>query len=83
MSYEVETPALRRAMSLLDHAADGLESGSLEARQANHLAMNARARVSVVGMDIKARLAAPKITSQEAKLIELASKPEELEHKPE
>ena len=60
-NYEVKTPALSRAMDLLDLAANGIQDGSLEIKEANALSMNAKARVGVVGMDIKARTAGPKI----------------------
>ena len=70
MSYEVKTPLILESVDAARAAIAGIQDGSLEPRQASIVVGGARALQSAVTVDIKARMAGPKIAAQEAKLIE-------------
>jgi hypothetical protein len=70
MPFEVKTPALIEAIELARAAAEGVQTGRMERGDATVLNTAAGRMINAVGNEIKARLAAPKIAAQEAKLVE-------------
>lgn len=70
MSYEIRTPIISESVEAARVAIAGIQDGSLEPRNAAIVISGARALQSAVATDIKARLAAPRIAAQEAKLID-------------
>ena len=69
-TYEITTPLIAKSVEAARAAIAGIQDGSLEPRHAAILISGARAFQNAVSTDIKARIAAPKISAQEAKLIE-------------
>lgn len=70
MIYEIKTPLIMESVEAARAAIEGIQDGSLEPRHASILISGARSFQSAVSTDIKARMAAPKIAAQEAKLID-------------
>lgn len=70
MAYEIRTPIVAESVEAARAAITGIQSGALEPRHAAIMISGARALQSAVSTDIRARIAAPKITAQEALLIE-------------
>ena len=70
MTYQITTPIVQESIDAARSAIMGLQNGSLEPRHASVIVGAARTLQSAVSTDIKARIAAPKIAAQEAKLIE-------------
>lgn len=70
MSYVIKTPLLAESVDVIRRAIAGLESGAIEPRPAGQMISGARAFQTAISTDIKARLAAPRIAAQEARLIE-------------
>jgi hypothetical protein len=68
--YEIKTPIVNESVEAARAAINGIQTGSLEPRFAAIMISGARALQSAVTTDIRARLAAPRIAVQEAKLIE-------------
>lgn len=67
--FEITTPVLLRAMENFEAATDG----TVEHQEAMRHIAAGRGLVSVVGQELKVRLAAPRIAAAEAKLIEASS----------
>lgn len=72
MSYEIRTPLLIESVEAARAVITGVQTGQMEAATATRVLSGARVLQTAVSTDIKARLAAPKIAAQEAKLIEQA-----------
>lgn len=70
MTYEIKTPLVAESVVAVRAAITGIQDGSLEPRHAGILVNGAKALQSAVSTDIKARMAAPKIAANEAKLLE-------------
>lgn len=70
MTYAVSTPLLLESVDAARSVIDGVQSGAMEAMTATRVLAAARVLQTAVSTDIRARLAAPKIAAQEAKLIE-------------
>jgi|GEM_PF-2349871 hypothetical protein len=70
MSYDVKTPVLADTIRFLRNASNGLAKGTMEAKEAKAIAAVENEVIKAVGMDVKARLALPKISAMEAQLIE-------------
>lgn len=70
MSYEIKTPLIAESVDALRYAIDGIKTGALDARPAGVIISGAKGLQSAIGIDIKARLADPKIRLAEAKLVE-------------
>jgi hypothetical protein len=66
----VKTQALVKSEDLIDEAMHGLRTGSMPERNVALMLNGAGRYQTLIGHEIKARLAAPRIASQEAKLIE-------------
>ncbi len=71
--YEIRTPLLVESVEAARAVIHGVQSGEMEASTATRVLSGARVLQTAVSTDIKARLAAPKIAAQEAKLIEAGS----------
>lgn len=78
MSYEVRTPLLVESVEAARAVIAGVQTGEMEAQTATRVLSGARVLQSAVSTDIKARLAAPKIAAQEARLIEHAEQQQKL-----
>ena len=70
MTYEVKTPLLMESVEAARAVISGVQTGAMEAGIATRVLSGARVLQSAVSTDIKARLAAPRIAAQEAKLVE-------------
>ena len=70
MSYEVTTKLLIETVDAAREVIRGVQSGEMEMAAATRVLGAARVMQSAVAIDIRARLADPRIRSQEAKLIE-------------
>lgn len=68
--YEVKTPLLCESVEAARAVIRGVQTGEMEAAAAMRVLSGARVLQTAVSTDIKARLAAPKIAAQEARLIE-------------
>lgn len=75
MSYEIKTPMLIEAADAARAVIAGISTGTMDPREAREINSAAAKLISVVSTDVKARLAAPKITAHEAKLIESSVSP--------
>lgn len=75
MTYEVKTPVIADTIGFLRNASKGLVNGAMEPKDAKAVADIEDKVIKAVGMDIKARLAAPKIAAHEAKLIDQGKLP--------
>jgi hypothetical protein len=73
MSYEIKTPLLIESVEAARAVITGVQNGEMEPATAMRILSGARVLQSAVAADIKARLAAPKIAAQEAKLIDAAA----------
>jgi hypothetical protein len=71
--YEVKTPLLVESVDAARAVIRGVQTGEMEAATATRVLSGARVLQSAVSTDIKARIAAPKIAAQEAKLVEETS----------
>jgi hypothetical protein len=70
--YEIKTPLLAESVEAARAVIAGMQTGEMEPAVASRVLSGARVLQAAVATDIKARLAAPKIAAQEAKLIEAA-----------
>jgi hypothetical protein len=77
--YEIRTPLLRESVDAARAVINGVQDGSMEMQTATRVLSAARVLQSAVSTDIRTRLAAPRIASQEAKLIEAERAQEALE----
>lgn len=68
--YEVRTPLLLESVEAARAVIRGVQTGEIDVATATRILSGARALQQAVAIDVKARLAAPKIAAQEAKLIE-------------
>lgn len=64
--YEVKTPLLLESVEAARAAISGIIKGGMESKQAAVVVSGARALQNAVTVDLKARLAAPKIDRTEA-----------------
>jgi hypothetical protein len=76
MPYEVTTPLLLEAADIVRATISDLRAGRLEARDAHHHNMGAQRLINVVGQDVKARLALPRIRVYEEAEAAAAAKAE-------
>lgn len=72
MSYEVKTPLLCESVEAARAVIRGVQTGEMEAATATRVLSGARVLQTAVSTDIKARIAAPRIAAQEARMIEQA-----------
>jgi hypothetical protein len=79
MAYEIRTPIVKESVEAARAAIAGIQSGALEPRHAAVMISGSRALQSAVTTDIRARIADPKITAQEALLVEQSREQEKIE----
>jgi hypothetical protein len=70
MSYEVNTPLLIETVEAARSVIAGVQNGAMDGGIATRILAGARVLQAAVSIDIKARLADPRIRAQEAKMIE-------------
>lgn len=66
--YEVKTPIVLESVEAARIAISGIRDGSLEPSHANVLVRGARALQGAVAVDIRARMAGPKIDALEQRV---------------
>jgi hypothetical protein len=71
MNFEIKTPALLRAMQLVESAMDELDVGTADIKNVNAKLNGARTIQNIVKSDVATRLAATRIHASEAKMIEV------------
>ncbi|MDA8253011.1 MAG: hypothetical protein M0Z28_28110 [Rhodospirillales bacterium] len=59
--YEIKTPIVNESVTAARAAIAGITSGAMEPKQAGTIISGARALQNAVNVDLKVRLAAPKI----------------------
>lgn len=72
MAYDIQTPLLLESVDAARAVIRGVQTGEMEVATATRVLSGARVLQAAVVADIKARLAAPRIAAQEAKLIDAA-----------
>jgi hypothetical protein len=70
MSYEVKTPLLIETVEAARAVIAGVQNGAMDGGIATRILAGARVLQAAVAIDLKARLADPRIRAQEAKMIE-------------
>jgi len=65
--FEIQTPALIKAMNAFDHVIESTKSGALENANGRNIINAGKGAVQAVGQELKVRLAAPKLNEIENK----------------
>lgn len=73
-TFEVQTPALRKAMESAVDVIDGCSDGSLENDRARNMIAASNSITRAVGQELQVRLAAPRLAAIEAKQVEQSKK---------
>jgi len=69
-TFEIQTPALKDAMDAFRNVISGRQSGAIEKDEARDIVAASNGVVKTVGQELRVRLAMPKLTAMESKMIE-------------
>lgn len=72
-TFEIQTPALKRAADEAIAVIDGRKNGTMEKDEAQDVLVGSNRLIQAVGQELKVRLAMPKLAAMEAKMIEAES----------